>query len=253
MSTNAKIIGHRGASFDAPENTVAAVRLAWERGADAVEVDARLSRDGRAVLMHDGNVRRTTGVDADVADLTYADLRALNAGAWKDARWSGERIPTLGEALSLTPAGRQLMVEIKCGPEIIDPLTETVEAWAGRPEELVFAGFSDETMARVKAALPAHRVYLISRTRTEDGSPAAGAATFVERARAAGLDGLSLSACDEIDAAFARQVHEAGLPLVVWTVDDPALAGQMVEAGVDAIATNRPGWLRDQLREIVSA
>jgi len=253
VSIRTKIIGQRGASLDAPENTVAAVRLAWERGADAVEVDARLSRDERAVLMHDGNVRRTTGVDADVVDLTCAELKALDAGAWKGARWAGERIPTLDEVLPLTPAERQLMVEIKCGPEIIDPLTQALETWAGQPEGLVFAGFSDETMARVKAALSAHPVYLISRTRAKDGRPAGGAAPFVERAQAAGLDGLSLSACAEIDHAFVREVHRAGLPLVVWTVDNHALARQMVDAGVDAIATNRPGWLRRRLHGDASA
>jgi len=254
MHCNVEIIGHRGASFDAPENTASSVRLAWQQGADAVEVDVRLSRDGQVVVMHDPSTLRTAGVDAKVSDLTMAELRALDAGAWKGPRWAGERIPTLDELLALTPAARQMLIEVKCGPEVCGPLRTVLDRWAGDARQAALCGFSDATMEAVKEVLPEHQIYLISHVLPrEENVPVPPAAHFVQRARAAGLDGLSLAACDAIDTDFVSEIHSVGLPLVVWTVDSPAQARQMLEAGVDAIATNRPGWLRQQLSEEASA
>src|SRR5580704_14008797 len=88
-------VAHRGASFDAPENTLAAVNLAWRQRADAVEIDVHLSRDGQLVVIHDYNTRRTTGVNRLVARQTLAELRALDAGRWKGLEWLDETIPTL--------------------------------------------------------------------------------------------------------------------------------------------------------------
>lgn len=97
------IIGHRGASHDAPENTLAAFKLGWEQGADAVELDIWLTKDGKIVCLHDADTKRTTGVLKKAADSTLAELRTLDAGTWKDAKWRGEKIPTLTEALAAIP------------------------------------------------------------------------------------------------------------------------------------------------------
>src|SRR5687767_5646580 len=86
-----EIIGHRGASHEAPENTLAAVNLAWAEGADAVEIDVRLTRDRQIVSFHDADTRRLTGQTHRVSALRLAELRRLDCGAWKDARWAGER------------------------------------------------------------------------------------------------------------------------------------------------------------------
>jgi len=84
-----EIVAHRGASWDAPENTVAAWRLAWEQGADAAELDTYLTKDGKMVVLHDGSTQRTTGVDLRVAETTLAELRALDAGKWKGEQFAG--------------------------------------------------------------------------------------------------------------------------------------------------------------------
>src|SRR5262249_38764427 len=99
-----EIIAHRGASHDAPENTLAAMRLAWAQGADAIECDVHLARDGELVVVHDPDARRTTGVALEVARASVAELQQLDAGRWKDARFAGEKIPTLDEVLALVPA-----------------------------------------------------------------------------------------------------------------------------------------------------
>ena len=104
MHTDAvEIIAHRGASHDAPENTLAAVRLGWKRNADAVEVDVYLSKDGKIVVIHDENTKRTTGHDGLVHKMTWAQLRQLDAGSWKNKKFKGEPIPLLSHLLETIP------------------------------------------------------------------------------------------------------------------------------------------------------
>ena len=90
------IVAHRGASHDAPENTVASARLAWKQGADAVETDIHLTRDGKVIVSHDKTTRRTTGRDGVIQEMTLAELRALDAGSWKSKEFAGEKLPLLG-------------------------------------------------------------------------------------------------------------------------------------------------------------
>src|SRR5262245_59032558 len=86
-----EIIDHRGASHDAPENTLASIRLAWKQNADAVEIDVQFSKDGHIGVIHDDNTRKTAGVRKKVSEQTLSELKALDVGRWKDAKWSGER------------------------------------------------------------------------------------------------------------------------------------------------------------------
>ena len=90
----AEIIAHRGASHDAPENTMAAIKLAWKQQADAVEIDVQFSRDGHLVVIHDPNTRKTAGVRKNVSDQTLAELKTLDVGRWKNSVWTGETIPS---------------------------------------------------------------------------------------------------------------------------------------------------------------
>src|SRR5256885_16112584 len=106
-----EIIAHRGASHDAPENTLAAVQLAWQQNADAVEVDVRMSKDGQLVVIHDDNTRRTGKAARKVSDQTLAELRWLDVGGWKGRQWSGERSTTLEEVMAAVPHRRRLFVE----------------------------------------------------------------------------------------------------------------------------------------------
>ena len=117
-----EIVGHRGASYDAPENTLASIRLAWQQQADAVEFDVWQSKDGQIVLLHDKDTKRTAGVEGKVDERTYAELSRLDVGSWKSPEFAGEKIATLSEALKLTPAGKRVFIEVKCGPEVVPEL-----------------------------------------------------------------------------------------------------------------------------------
>src|SRR6476646_6938394 len=122
MSPAAKplIIAHRGASIDAPENTLAAFKSAWPQGADGIETDIRLTADGRVVCIHDEDTRRVTGGQQVlvIANTRYADLKPIDIGGWKGPKWRGEAIPTLDDALDAVPAGKYAFIELKSGSEM---------------------------------------------------------------------------------------------------------------------------------------
>ncbi len=243
-----EIIGHRGASHEAPENTLASFQLAWEQEADAVELDIRLTGDGHAIVIHDANTKGATGASKVVAEQPLAELRTLDAGRSKGPQWRGEKLPTLQEAVAMIPEGRRLLIEIKCGPEVLPVLEQVITASGKRPEQLAIIGFGDETVRLAKLRLPRLQVYwVVSLKRGRKPAGASAIEDLIAKARAMGVDGLDLEAGPQIDAAMVRKVHQAGLQLYVWTVDDPELAVRLVVAGVDGITTNRPGWLRERL------
>jgi glycerophosphoryl diester phosphodiesterase len=244
-----EIIAHRGASFDAPENTLSAINLAWKQGADAVEVDVHLSRDGRVVVIHDANTRKTGGLKRDVCDQTWGELQKLDVGRWKAEEFLDERIPDLDQALATIPAGKRFFIEVKCDDGFVEAAAETLRKHGGK--QIVVIGFSIETMKRVKATFPQLEVCWIVEfkrrlgTRSWTPSPAA----VIEQAQKAGLDGLDCGARGPITKQFAESVKKAGLQVYVWTVDTVLRARELRDAGIDGVTTNRPGWLREQLRK----
>jgi glycerophosphoryl diester phosphodiesterase len=245
-----EIVAHRGASHDAPENTVASFKLGWEQKADADELDIRLTKDNQIVVIHDPSTKRTTGVGMVVANQTLAELRALDAGSWKGPQWKGERLPTLSEALATIPDGKCMFIEIKCGPEVLPHLKTVLDASGKKPGQLVIIGFNLAVVQRAKQMLPRSPVFWLAsykEDKTTKKLPELG--DLIKIAKAAGVDGLDLAANFPLDANSVLKVHAAGMQIHVWTVDDPARAAELAAAGVDGITTNRPAWLREQLQQ----
>ncbi len=249
--TNLEIIAHRGASFDAPENTRAAVELAWEQGADAVEADFRITRDERIIALHDDSTLRIAGVDLRVAEHTYAELQSLDAGGWKAERFRGEPIPTLEQLLGTMPAGRRFYIEIKCGSEIAEPLAATVHRAGVQPEQIVCICFSAAVLTAVRHVLPLSPNYLVVEflrdPHSSDWYPDAD--EMLNIAVQAELTGMDLMAA-RLDAELARRVTAAGLDLCTWTVDSREEARRLIQLGVHRITTNRPQFLRNALANI---
>jgi glycerophosphoryl diester phosphodiesterase len=205
------------------------------------------SKDGRLVVIHDNNTRKTAGVRRNVAAQTLIQLQSLDVGRWKAAKWAGERIPTFAEALATVPEGRRLFVEVKCGSVCVPQFIADFKASGRKMGQVVPIGFSLPTMKLLKESLPQLEVcWVAAFKRTLRGwSPTAE--RLIQSAREAGLDGLDVSGKGPVDGTFTRKVHDAGLKLYIWTVDLPARARELAAAGVDGITTNRPGWLRDRL------
>lgn len=245
-----ELVAHRGASYDAPENTLSSIKLGWEQQADAVEFDIWLSKDGEMVLLHDKDTKRVSGVDRLVKDQTWAELQKLDVGKWKADKYAGERMPRLKDALATIPTGKRVFVEVKCGPEIVPAMAAAIKS-TGRPtREIAVICFQDDVVAATKRALPEYQVYWLVSLKQDKQTKAWNHSVeeLITRARELKADGLDLSACDLIDAKFGKSVRDAGLELYVYTVNDPAIARQMLAAGVQGITTDRPAWLREQLR-----
>ncbi|QEL15817.1 glycerophosphodiester phosphodiesterase family protein [Limnoglobus roseus] len=242
-----EIIGHRGASFDAPENTVAAMKLAWEQNADASELDTYLTKDGKAVVIHDATTKRVAGVDLKVADHTLAELHALDVGKWKGEKFTGEKLPTLEEMLATVAPGKKVYVEVKCGPEIVPELDRLLKASGLKPEQTPVIAFNANVIAAVKKARPDVPAYWLASLKPAKGKQPPTAEELIEKAKSVNADGLDLSGEESLDATFAKKVKDAGLKLYVWTVNDAAVAKRLAPY-VEGITTDRPAWLRNQLK-----
>jgi len=244
-----EIIGHRGASYEAPENTLAAVNLAWQNNADAVETDVFLTKDDRIIAIHDETTKRYGGPDRKIAQQTLAELRRLDVGAWKNPRWEGERIPTLSEVLQTIPKQKRLFIEIKCGPEIIPELQRVLDAADRKPNQLALIGFSYKTMQAVKRQLPHLSVFWVVKLEKKMWSKTwqPSIEALIRKSQSAKLHGLHLNNTPAIDHDYVAKVKQAGLELYVWTVNDPKEAARLKAAGIDGITTDRPGWLRQQI------
>jgi len=235
------VIAHRGASHDAPENTLAAFRLAWEQGADGIEADFRLTRDGKIVCIHDDTTGRTAGKPVTVADASLAELRLLDVGVGKGERWRGERIPTLEEILAELPTGKRIFIELKGGPEMVVPLRQILMALGIAPERVRLLAFSPLLVGLLKEQLPEFRSCLNVSYRRLGGFRTPSPGQVAALLAGCGADGLSSAAGPLLDAGFVADLRRSGLELHVWTVDSVRTARHYRALGVDSIMTNRPG------------
>jgi len=245
-----EIIAHRGSSFLAPENTLAAAELAWQEGADAVEGDFRLTKDGYIVCIHDASLKRTAGVDRLVADCTLEELRTYDVGRWKGEQLTGQRIPTLEEMLATVPPGKRFFVEMKStSPEALKELCRAVKGTSIEPGRIVLISLRDDFISFVKQRLPQCPAYWVVQARREPTGDRRHWPSLDEllSAKGFGIDGLDLESIRPVDSRIVHELKSAGLKLAVWTVDEVAMAQVWIDLGIDSITTNRPGWMRNQL------
>ncbi|MBI1903960.1 MAG: glycerophosphodiester phosphodiesterase [Planctomycetia bacterium] len=242
------LIAHRGASHDAPENTLAAFCLAFDQGADGIEGDFQLTSNRQIVCIHDETTKRTAGIDLRVAGSTLTELRKLDVGRWKGETFAGERIPTLREVLSLVPAGKLCFVEVKSGPEFVAALRDDLQSTAFDPQQLAVIAFDDRVVAAAKRDLPGVKGCLIVDYRRDANNWTPSLESILARLKSCGADGLDTEANVEVVTQdFIRRVHDEGFAVHSWTIDSPGAAAQLRAAGIDSLTTNRPAFLRASL------
>ncbi len=234
-----EFVGHRGASYLAPENTVASAKLGWELGADGVEIDIYLTTDNRIVAIHDKNTKRTTGADHIVPETTSKKLRKLDAGKWKDEKYTGEKIPFVEEILKAIPKNKYLVIEIKTGPEIMPALKKAIKK-SGKAKQIKFIAFSWESIAEAHKAFPNNDCYWLTSVDKDLKAK-------ISECAAIGLKGVDVSS-KLVTSENMGKAKKLGLDVWCWTVDSPEEAKRVADLGVSAITTNRPGWLREQLK-----
>lgn len=229
---------HRGASFDAPENTLAAFALAEKQGADGIELDAQLCQTGEVVVLHDESLGRTTGFAGLIGETPWSVVRTLDAGARKNERYRGERIPLLAE--TLRGFSRLVNVEIKCDRADDRGLTAAVvrvirEAHA--EERVLLSSFNPLCLLRARLFAP--RLPRALLFESEAAWPLRSALSAPALAAVA-LHPESVLASRERIGRWRRR----GYRVAVWTVDDPVEASRLVEWGANGIITNRPALMR---------
>ena len=240
---NVVIIAHRGASFEAPENTLASVNLAWEQNTDAVEIDVYLSKDNKIMVIHDKDTKRTAGEKLVVKESMASDLRKLDVGSFKSPDYQGEKIPFLSEVIETIPEGKKLIVEVKCGTEILPFLKESFIK-SGKIDQLVIISFDFDVVAGAKKIMPEVSAYWLHFNLAGEYNT-----KWIEKAREADLDGLNFRH-KGISEEYIKSVHDANMEIYAWTVDDPEEAAKLFGFGIDGITTNRPGWMRKELEKI---
>ena len=246
------IVAHRGASYDAPENTVAAMELAFEQGADGVEADFYLSSDGEIVCIHDGDTKRTAGVKHVIVETPFAELRKLDVGAWKNEKYRGEKIPTFAEIAETIPDGKKFIIELKVGPEIVAPLKEELAKTDLEDEQILIICFNEKTVAECKKLLPNLKCHWLTGYKKDEKSgefkPSLGeVVATLERSHADGLG--SQGDMNYVNAEFLEDLCEEGhCEFHVWTIDDPKVAKYYQKLKPWGITTNRPGFIREQLK-----
>lgn len=235
-------IAHRGASSYAPENTIAAFDKAIEQGADAIELDLHVTRDGELVVIHDDTLDRTTNGHGPVHERSLKELMTLDAGRWFGEGFAGQRIPTLARVLDRFAGKVPLALELKAGSSVFHGIEEKVVSALrqhGGIDQVAVASFDHYALRRLKEIEPTIRTAALLVGRPVSLSALAGPAM---------ADGLAIEA-SFVTATEVAACRAAGLQLVVWVVNEPARMGHFIRLGVDGIITDRPDLLRHALTE----
>jgi glycerophosphoryl diester phosphodiesterase len=225
-------IAHRGASGSFPENTLSSFRAAIDVGAEMCELDVALTRDQVAVVIHDDTVDRTTDGQGEVAAMTLAEMKQLDAGAWFDPKFIGERVPTLDEVFEAAKGRCGLNIELKARgaePQVVHLMRKHAALGAS-----IVSSFEWETLWRARELEPTLRIALLAEKEPER---LLGEAT---RRRAWAIN----PRFDLVNVALCARAHREGLKVYTWTVDEPEAMRILVAHGVDGIMTNYPDRLR---------
>ncbi|MGI9035696.1 MAG: glycerophosphodiester phosphodiesterase [Pyrinomonadaceae bacterium] len=254
------IIAHRGASALAPENTLAAFRRAIDDGADGLEFDVQMAKDGVPVVFHDATLRRMAQKKIRTSELTSTELKNLDIGAWFNSKnpmrandkFIGETVPTLAQVFDfLTGGAGRIYIELKCRSDEIPALVEAVAAEIRSTDllpRIVLKSFKLEAVRRAKKAVPelcsaalfAPKLTRFLKSRNH----------LIEQAKKFCADELSLP-FSLATAKFVEKARRENLPVTIWTVDHPAWVKRARKTGIRAIITNNPARLLEKKRELL--
>lgn len=229
-----RIFAHRGGGSLAPENTLGAIRLGQALGYSAHEIDVKLTRDGVLVLLHDPTLERTTSGRGRAADLTWDQLKDLDAGSWHSEKFAGERLPSFEEAARLLRSKDTMVnVEIKPTPGFDAETGEKTavaarELWRGAAVAPLLSSFSFEALLAARQAAPElPRAWIISQFTEADWE------------RLKRLEAVALHTNHaRFDLGDVPRLHGAGYRVNLYTVDDPDRAQALLDAGVDSLFTD---------------
>ncbi|MDX2140428.1 MAG: glycerophosphodiester phosphodiesterase family protein [Chloroflexota bacterium] len=237
------VLGHRGASAYAPMNTLPAFALAADQGADGIELDVWLSRDGFPVVIHDMTVDANTNGSGRVADMTLAELQALDAGSWKEARYAETRIPTLDEVFAAVGQRFTVInVEIKSEEDMIEGVEAVVAACIGRHamnERVLVSSFDPRVLQRFHGLMPNVSIAFLEHPMTP--ADAHDMMKYIPHS-------ARHPHYTQVDSAYMERARGNDWRVNTWTVNDTTEARRLRELGVDAIITDMPDVMLREVR-----
>lgn len=243
------IIAHRGESQDAPENTLAAVNLAWDRGATAVEIDIQLTKDNKIVVIHDTDTFRVSGVKKIIKNSNFNDLSLLDIGTFKGEQFRNERIPLLKDVLKTIPENGKLIIEIKSNQKILEELKLVLSQSELNASQIEIIAFNLKTLATAKIIMPQYhmlwlldldyyqprRIFQINKQK------------IIQKVKKHNFDGVNVWAGKILNEDFIKTFKKEGLYVYTWTVNEYDKAKLLLEAGIDGITTDKAEWMTKQL------
>jgi len=226
------VIAHRGASGEAPENTLAAMALALDQGTDYVEIDVQETADGEVVVIHDSDLMKVGGSSLRIWESTAAQLSAVDTGRWFAPEFTGQRVPTLAEVLTLCRGRARVIIELKYygrDERLEERVVEIVER-LGMQDEIVTMSLSYDAVQEMKGLRPTWAAGLLTARAVGDLTTTSADFLAVNHAIAS--------------AAFVNHAHAAGKEVFVWTINDPINMSRMITIGVDGLITDYPAQAR---------
>ncbi|MDR3627650.1 MAG: glycerophosphodiester phosphodiesterase family protein [Ignavibacteriaceae bacterium] len=239
QNTNIKITAHRGASGTAPENTLSSMQQAINLHADYSELDAQETSDGEIIVLHDGSLKRTTGLDKNIWETSYEEIKKLDAGSWFNEKFKGEPLPKLADIIDLVKGKMMLNIELKTNgheKKLADRVVKIVKE-NGFSKECILTSFDINEIKRAKEIDSTLKVGLIFAKMPDTYD------VFK-----ANMEVLSVY-YPLVDENFVKKAKENGKEVHVWTVDDETEMRRLIKLGVTSILTNFPEKLIKVLAE----
>lgn len=247
-----KIVAHRGESMEAPENSLSAINLAWERGSRAVEVDVHLTYDNQIVIIHDAHTGRVGDKKLVIRKSTLNEISSVDVGIKKGIEFKGEKIPTLKEVIQTIPEDGKLIIEVKCDNQIVPFLCSMLKSLTLPSWQIEVISFNYNILVELKKELPQFRMLwllnldyyfpwwmlLCSTKKT------------VRKVVSGNLDGVNVWAGKKINKHYVNQYKQHNLLVYTWTINELNMAQKVLSDGVDAITTDRASWLCTHLSDI---
>ncbi len=228
-----EIVAHRGASFDAPENTLASFKLAWLYGADAVEGDFYLTNDNKIVCIHDKTTKRTSNVDVVVGEESYDYLKYFDFSYNKKRKFGFQKIPLISEVFDTVPSGKKIVIEIKSDKKIVPFLKEEIEKSGLENSQIRIISFDKEVIRECKKSMPDIKAVFLVHLKNRD------AESLIKVLEDIGADGINTDVKVFVNGDWIKKFSFKGFEYHIYTVDDYCQMHRLHRAGVHSITTNK--------------
>ncbi len=243
------IVAHRGASYDAPQNTIPAFELAFKKGADFIEGDFHLTKDKRVVCFHDNETSKIADKKLIIKHSTWEELKRLDVGIKKGKKWQGLRMPLLEDVIEKVPPGKGIFIEIKSGIETVPYIQKIISASKLKSSQVYFISFKKEVLIKCKELMPSVKTLWLVSLKKKGGKVNYSAIQLLETVKKIKADAVGTSfLASEVTAENVKLLQDSGIEWNVWTVNKPEDGKLLKDTGVNFITTDRPLLIRKSLQ-----